>query len=209
MQLQSILLITQRVEERELLELILNRINITSYSSKILDIEKNSIGIKDISEILENISLKKDRVELIIIKNSQKLTTEAQNSLLKSLEEPGSDTLIVLHAKSRDRILETIISRCILIEDIEIDLLNEDKDHIEYLFRDFASLSYLERDKLIEDFLSNDRGKEDIKEVLTNIIKSLEKAGKEESVNVVLNAYKSVDFNVSSKLILDYISFNI
>lgn len=47
----------------------------------------------------------------ILIEDAHYLTIEAQNALLKLLEEPPSDTLIVLTAVGRDSVLPTISSR--------------------------------------------------------------------------------------------------
>ncbi|MBW6441799.1 hypothetical protein K0B04_02720 [Patescibacteria group bacterium] len=61
--------------------------------------------------------------KFLIILNSEKLTTQAQNSLLKTLEEPPSYALIILSAKTQNSLLETIVSRCKMIS-----LKSENKD---------------------------------------------------------------------------------
>jgi len=48
---------------------------------------------------------------LVIVRSADKLSTEAANSFLKTLEEPPSDTMIVLLADS-ERVIPTIMSRC-------------------------------------------------------------------------------------------------
>src|SRR6266852_1410686 len=48
---------------------------------------------------------------IIILEQAQMLTTEAQNALLKFLEEPPSDTLFVLTATNDRLLLPTIRSR--------------------------------------------------------------------------------------------------
>lgn len=47
-----------------------------------------------------------------IIKSSEKLNTAAANALLKTLEEPGRDTLIFLQTDTPSRLMATISSRC-------------------------------------------------------------------------------------------------
>lgn len=44
--------------------------------------------------------------------DAQSLTPEAANCLLKTLEEPRQDTVLLLLAESLDRILPTLVSRC-------------------------------------------------------------------------------------------------
>jgi len=79
--------------------------------------EKKSIGIKEIKNIQDSIHLKplKGNKKAVAIEDAETLTTEAQNSLLKLLEEPPRSTLIFLLSKSLDPILPTIRSRCKII----------------------------------------------------------------------------------------------
>lgn len=46
-----------------------------------------------------------------IIEDAHQMTTEAQNALLKSLEEPPADTLVILTAPATKQLKETIYSR--------------------------------------------------------------------------------------------------
>ncbi|MEA3485696.1 MAG: DNA polymerase III subunit delta' [Candidatus Aerophobetes bacterium] len=50
-----------------------------------------------------------------IIQEADKLTLEASNSLLKTLEEPPSDSVLILISQSREKLLPTILSRCEII----------------------------------------------------------------------------------------------
>jgi DNA polymerase-3 subunit delta' len=47
-----------------------------------------------------------------IIENSDKMTTEAANSILKTVEEPGPGTVLILLAHQAQGVLPTIVSRC-------------------------------------------------------------------------------------------------
>ena len=79
-----------------------------------IDTEENSIKIDDIrmlqTKILEKpiISNKK----IYIINDSEKMTKEAQNCLLKTLEEPPEYITIILITSNESNILNTIKSRC-------------------------------------------------------------------------------------------------
>lgn len=50
--------------------------------------------------------------KVFIIMNAEDLRDEAANALLKTLEEPSGDSLIILTTSEPDRILPTILSRC-------------------------------------------------------------------------------------------------
>lgn len=75
---------------------------------------ENSIGIKDIKELIHKITLKpfEEEGKITIIKGAEKLTTQAQNCLLKTLEEPPSNTKIILLTGKPFLISSTIRSRC-------------------------------------------------------------------------------------------------
>jgi hypothetical protein len=79
--------------------------------------EGKAIGIETIREIERFLSLKvpgADKSEhnrAVIVENAHLLSTEAQNALLKTLEEPPSGTFIILTANSEQALLPTIRSR--------------------------------------------------------------------------------------------------
>ena len=68
-----------------------------------------AVGVDDIRQIEKNVSLGIS----IILPNAHLLTEEAQNAFLKTLEEPEST--IVLLAENEDQLLDTVVSRCFLI----------------------------------------------------------------------------------------------
>ncbi len=78
-----------------------------------------SIGIEQIREIKKKLRFKSYQkiINLIIIYDIQKATAEAQNSLLKILEEPPSDSLFILTSGQVELILPTVVSRCKIVKD--------------------------------------------------------------------------------------------
>lgn len=79
---------------------------------------KLSIGIEDVKQMQKKISLKpiKSPIKAVIIEDAHLLTTEAQNALLKVLEEPPANTILILGADAKEALIPTIRSRCQLIE---------------------------------------------------------------------------------------------
>jgi DNA polymerase-3 subunit delta' len=53
-----------------------------------------------------------DSYKVIIVPNAEALGAEASNGLLKTLEEPGDRTVMILIAPHKDSVLPTICSRC-------------------------------------------------------------------------------------------------
>ncbi len=93
--------------------------------------DEGSIGIESIRQFEHFLSLKVPRDtnfnRIVIIKNAQTLTLEAQNALLKTLEEPPVGTLLILTATHSQALLPTISSRAQLInvKRPSIDMLNK------------------------------------------------------------------------------------
>lgn len=80
--------------------------------------EEGSVGIEIVRKIQESIFLKpyKGTSKIVVVNNAEQLTTEAQNALLKLLEEPPSHTFIFLCSNREDVLLPTILSRCAVIK---------------------------------------------------------------------------------------------
>jgi DNA polymerase-3 subunit delta' len=76
--------------------------------------EETSIKIEQIRELTSGIQLKpfEARTKIFIIKNVESLTAEASNALLKTLEEPSQNSLLILTSAFPQNILDTVKSRC-------------------------------------------------------------------------------------------------
>jgi len=79
------------------------------------DKERKSIGIsasREIKKFLQEKPLNKKKKTVVIL-SAELMTPEAQNALLKILEEPPSYAEIFLLAKTENSLLDTVTSRCI------------------------------------------------------------------------------------------------
>lgn len=86
------------------------------YLSVLAPNDKRSIGIDEVRELQHFVSLKIPSTKsgftrIAVIENAQLLTHEAQNALLKLIEEPPEATAIILTATSPQALLPTITSR--------------------------------------------------------------------------------------------------
>lgn len=80
-----------------------------------IEVEGESIGVDEIREMQSDTIIRplySDR-KIYLIVDADKMTVQAQNSLLKTLEEPPSYVLIILTVSNYDALLETIRSRVI------------------------------------------------------------------------------------------------
>jgi DNA polymerase-3 subunit delta' len=80
----------------------------------ILSFEDNSIKRQDIDDIQEIIYMKpyESDKKIIIINDAQKMTLQAANTFLKTLEEPPKDTIIILLTINSNLLIPTMVSRC-------------------------------------------------------------------------------------------------
>lgn len=89
----------------------LNReyVDVINYKSN-----KSSFGVDDVRNIIDEIYKKpfEGDKKVIIIYEGNKLTIQAQNALLKTIEEPPEGVHIILLCESLELILDTIKSRC-------------------------------------------------------------------------------------------------
>ena len=80
---------------------------------------KEGIGVDDIREQINGtVQIKpySSRYKIYIVDEAEKMTVQAQNALLKTLEEPPSYVVILLLTTRADSFLPTISSRCITLK---------------------------------------------------------------------------------------------
>ena len=79
--------------------------------------EGNSIKISQISNLQSDIVIKPHKkYKIYIIDKAEKMTLEAQNALLKTLEEPPEYAIIILVTNNKEGLLPTIRSRCEIVK---------------------------------------------------------------------------------------------
>lgn len=79
---------------------------------------KNTIGVQAVHQLHHTLNYRPygdNQRRIAIIHNADSLSLPAQNALLKLLEEPPVDTLLILTAIDRTALLDTVVSRCRLL----------------------------------------------------------------------------------------------
>ena len=82
------------------------------------DKKSKSISVDDIRTLLNNdivIKPYSSKYKIYIVDNAEKMNDQAQNALLKTIEEPPTYGVILLLTTNADSFLQTIRSRCILL----------------------------------------------------------------------------------------------
>ena len=81
--------------------------------------KRKTIGVDDIrTQIQQDIDIKpyQYRYKIYIVENADTMTLQAQNALLKTLEEPPDYGIIFLLSSNYNRFLPTILSRCAILK---------------------------------------------------------------------------------------------
>lgn len=155
------------------------------------------------------------------IKDIEKMTEQAANSLLKFLEEPEDDIIGILSCKNISAILPTIISRCQQVklighsENIEIEQ-NEELITItnEYIKR-YMRKPHLANIYLLEKLKSKDEVVEFFKYLSMEVSKSYSDEIASDVVNIskvqekILQAQADLNGNVNATLVLEKFAFTI
>ncbi len=96
---------------------------------------EKAMGIEEVRNIQKKIILRpyRGKTKAVVIEAYDGITTEAQNALLKVLEEPPANTLIIISASKKELLLPTIISRCKIIELKEENLTLSSEENTQYL----------------------------------------------------------------------------
>lgn len=94
-----------------------NVLHISPFDCITIQSENPSIGIAETRMFIKSLSLAPQNGEFTagILHNAHLLTAEAQQSLLKTLEEPPTHAYIFLGAEHDQQLIPTIRSRCITI----------------------------------------------------------------------------------------------
>ncbi len=120
--------------------------------------EGKSLGIEKIRELKHSLitsSRSSGEVgKVAIIKNADKMTHEAQNSLLKLIEEPVSKTVLILQAEHLGKLLDTVKSRCQIVHILPISRSQAEERAADAASAQKAYLLSLGESELFETLIS-------------------------------------------------------
>lgn len=158
--------------------------------------EKNTIGIDQIRQLIVK-SHKKSQlggIQVFVIHQVERMTTESANALLKTLEEPGTSTYLILSTERASALLPTIISRCQLYKQAapELSELTDwlaqqglESEAFSTIYNDFGGAPLLAAEQLQTDYLERRIGfMQNLKHVLAGrqVASSLYQGCKDEQI---------------------------
>jgi len=134
---------------------------IDKFDISILSFEK-SVGIEDVRNFQKKLILKpfKSTEKAVILDSFSGITIEAQNALLKLLEEPPANTIVYIISTNKELLLPTILSRCKTIElkDKTSELSKEETAEYLNILISLSTIGVGERLKLAQDIAKNKEG---------------------------------------------------
>ena len=149
-------------------------------------IKKEEVG--NIEEQFEKTAFESKGIMIYIIHLVENMGVEAINSILKFLEEPGSEIYAFLTTNNENNVLPTIISRCQLlrlklvnrqevIEDaISLNVPQEDAELLSYFYNDGELIYDIVNDKeKVDDY-------KDAKDAFVDFLEALKKEDKREAI---------------------------
>jgi DNA polymerase III gamma/tau subunit len=110
------------------------------------------ISVEQIREVIKSFNLSADKNnKVLIIRKAEMMSNEAQNALLKTLEEPPKNSFLVLITSELNKLLSTISSRAFkisfnLLAENELKVLTENSELIN---------KAMGRPKLLEKIIAN------------------------------------------------------
>lgn len=108
---------------------------------------RNTFGVDDVRKIIEEINKKpyEGNKKVIIMYSCNKMTKQAQNALLKTIEEPPEGVFLILLSDSLEIILETIQSRCQIYKLTPL----VKQEILEYIEEKYQNLNSQEKESVI------------------------------------------------------------
>ena len=169
--------------------------------------EGTSIGIAAIRNFIRELQLapRTSSAKVGVIADIHRLTVEAQNALLKTIEEPPSATYILAETESADTLLPTIQSRC------ETIALGETGNRVSTIPADFLPAllraSAGKRMQMVEPYIA---ARDDAKLFVTAILIAAQKAlltnpthGLTKLIRNLFTAQAQLSVNVNPRLVVD------
>lgn len=189
------------------LDKIKKKLNVSSFNFHEI-LSSPSIGIEEVRKLQKILTLKPygGGERLIVIKEAEKATIEAQNALLKILEEPPFFTSIILISGGINKLLTTVISRCQIITEKNIPPVQVDFQKTEELLKTILKSSAGKRILLSQNSVTT---KEDAVLLLNSLLSVLENLLFTPSNIIQLSLAKTVSLIVKVEAAKKYLEKNV
>jgi DNA polymerase III delta prime subunit len=199
---------------------IVNKEKIGKFDVSLVESDK-SIGIGDVREIQKRLFLKplQSPKKAVIVDATLGITIEAQNALLKSLEEPPDNTIIILLVSNSEIVLPTIVSRCKVFDfnsSHNSIFGDKEKEDFEKMLGELEKATVADKLKMAQDFGKNKEDTALWSEKMILVIREKilkDEQGREELLNILKEFEKTNKVlktsNANPRLALESLFFSI
>lgn len=183
-----------------------------------------SIKINQIRDLQNDVAIKplKSNKKIYVILDADKMNEQAQNCILKTLEEPPIYVSIFLITSFPEKLIDTVNSR---VKRVKIDGENEIKefDKVRSFIDNFYNISETDKLKFADYFVENKDDFRDIlkymivyyHELIQKILSSEQKSDTitcrklSENISVCEKCIEKLDRNCNFNMIVDYLLINL
>jgi len=116
----SYLVVGKKIDKEAILQIAKNLLNSTFEGNSpdlVVNDSSETVSIEEIRDLQKILSLKPHSAvrKIMVIFEAQRLSLDAANAFLKTLEEPPDHSLIILTSSQPRALLPTILSRCLML----------------------------------------------------------------------------------------------
>lgn len=206
--MQPKIIVSKNREERDSeIWKILQESQIKPNNPDLFVLEDEKIGIALIKQLINHLSTKPfgQTAKSAIIFNGNNISPDAQNALLKTLEEPPGESVILIGVDSETKLLPTVLSRCLVISYQPLTFSNQPKFGLDQLL----NASVEERFEMIEKTTDKEKFLDDLTQSYRERLQSPDVLSQHtpgvEFLEDLLNAQIWKESNVNIRTILEYL----
>ena len=118
--------------------------------------DRESILREQILSLIDRLMIKPFGRYVVLIEDAQLMNAAAQNKLLKTLEEPVSEAVIILLADTAEGLLPTVLSRCVkfFLKDADADL-SEAETADRFIYSILTKAPYYKKREVLSDIIAD------------------------------------------------------
>lgn len=200
--MQPKIIVSQNRQERDkIIWETLQKFQISPNNPDLFTLEEEKIGIAQVKQLIHHLSTKPfgQTSKSAVIFEGNNISPDAQNALLKTLEEPPGKSVILIGVDSETKLLPTILSRCLVLN-YESGIMNQaSKFDLDQILK--ASIG--ERFEIIEKASDKEKLLNDISQSYRERV--LKGEGSGEFLEDLLQAQIWKEGNVNIRTILEYL----
>ncbi len=157
-------------------------------------------GIDDIRDLKKKLAIKAQTEQggfgrAVIFEDFHKISIPAQNSILKLLEEPPNDTILILLVDTKKSILPTIVSRLQWVDVLPLDLKTLEKKYGSQYEMNEIKQAYLLSDGYIASFEDMLQGEKNTLKIAVKDVKEMLKLKRFERISKIESILNSHDYS--------------